>query len=137
MVAPGCWCMNSTSLSRALPAIAPVPGSRSAEAPVPGPRRRWPQPARLLSPLVLVVLWQAASMAGLISGRTLASPAQILITGWGLLVSGELPWHMLVSLGRVAAGLTIGLSIGTALGLVAGLSRLGETIVDAPVQMLR
>lgn len=92
---------------------------------------------RYLSPLVLVLLWQAASMAGLVSPRTLGSPGQILVAGWGLLASGELSWHLLVSLGRVATGLAIGLTIGAGLALVAGLSRLGEDIVDAPVQMLR
>ncbi len=92
---------------------------------------------RLVSPLLLVLAWQAASTFGLLSPRTLASPLQILLTGWGLLASGELPWHLAVSLGRVAAGLAIGLSVGAGLALVAGLSRLGEDVVDAPVQMLR
>ena len=92
---------------------------------------------RLVSPLLLVLLWQAASTLGLLSPRTLASPLQILLTGWGLLASGELPWHLAVSLGRVAAGLAIGLSVGAGLALIAGLSRLGEDVVDAPVQMLR
>ena len=92
---------------------------------------------RLVSPLVLVLAWQAASTFGLLSPRTLASPLQIVLTGWGLLASGELPWHLAVSLGRVAAGLLIGLSVGAGLALIAGLSRLGEDIVDAPVQMLR
>lgn len=92
---------------------------------------------RFISPLVLVLLWQAASTFGLLSPRTLASPLQIVLTGWGLLASGELPWHLAVSLTRVMAGLAIGLSVGGALALIAGLSRLGEDIVDAPVQMLR
>ncbi len=90
-----------------------------------------------MSPLLLVLAWQAASTLGLLSPRTLASPLQILLTGWGLLASGELPWHLAVSLGRVAAGLLIGLSVGAGLALIAGLSRLGEDVVDAPVQMLR
>ncbi len=92
---------------------------------------------RLVSPVVLVLAWQAASTLGLLSPRTLASPVQIVLTGWGLLASGELPWHLAVSLGRVLAGLAIGLTVGAGLALVAGLSRLGEDIVDAPVQMLR
>ena len=92
---------------------------------------------RFLSPLVLVLLWQAASMAGLISPRTLAAPSTILATAWDLLLSGELPHHLLVSLGRVAAGLGIGVAAGIALALVAGLSRIGEEVVDAPMQMLR
>ncbi len=98
---------------------------------------RWTPLRRLVSPLALVLAWQAASMAGLLSPRTLAPPSQILTTGWGLLVSGELPWHLGVSLARVAAGLAIGVSVGAGLALIAGLSRLGEAVVDAPVQMLR
>ena len=97
-------------------------------------RTRW---RRFVSPLVLVLLWQAASTSGLLSPRSLAAPSAILTTAWTLLVSGELPWDVAVSLGRVAAGLALGLSVGTVLALVAGLSRLGEDIVDAPVQMLR
>ena len=101
------------------------------------PDHRWPRLRRYLSPLVIVCVWQAASAAGLLSPRTLASPLQILATAWGLLISGALVWHLLVSLGRVMGGLAVGLVVGGGLALVAGLSRLGEDIVDAPVQMLR
>lgn len=92
---------------------------------------------RLFSPLVILVLWQAASWLGLISPRVLAAPSDILAAAWKLTLSGALLHHLLVSLGRVVAGLTIGLGLGTALALVSGLSRLGEDIVDAPMQMLR
>jgi sulfonate transport system permease protein len=92
---------------------------------------------RFASPLVLVLLWQLGSMAGLIPARTLAAPSAILTTAWGLLVSGDLPYHLAVSLGRVALGLVIGVSVGAVLDIVAGLSRRGEDIVDAPMQMLR
>ncbi len=124
--------MSSSSLTSPLP-----PDARADGVAPPVSTSAWPKVRRYLSPLVLVLVWQGASLAGLISPRELASPAQILVTAWGLLVSGELPWHLLVSLGRVAAGLAIGLSIGAGLALVAGLSRLGEDVVDAPVQMLR
>ena len=108
-------------------------------------RRRWPAISgrdfaklrRFISPLVLVLAWQAGSMAGLIPARTLASPATILTTAWHLLQTGELEHNLLVSLARVAVGLVAGVAIGTALALVSGLSRLGEEIVDAPMQMLR
>jgi sulfonate transport system permease protein len=92
---------------------------------------------RFLSPLVLVLLWQAASMAGLIAPRTLAAPSTIIATAWELLLSGELPHHLLVSLGRVAGGLAIGVTTGVVLAVIAGLSRIGEEVVDAPMQMLR
>jgi sulfonate transport system permease protein len=92
---------------------------------------------RFVSPLLMVLIWQAASSAGLMSARLLASPAQILTAAWTLAVSGELGWHVAVSLARVAAGLAIGVTVGGALAVVSGLTRLGEDIVDAPVQMLR
>ena len=51
--------------------------------------------------------------------------------------SGELPTNVLVSLGRIGAGVLIGGAMGVALALVGGLSRLGETFVDPPLQIVR
>jgi sulfonate transport system permease protein len=115
-------------------AVAP---SAPLRVPFSFPRPDLSRYRRFLSPLVIVLLWQAASMAGLIAPRTLAAPTTIIATTWELLLSGELPHHLLVSLARVALGLAIGVSTGVALALVAGLSRRGEDIVDAPMQMLR
>ena len=92
---------------------------------------------RFVSPLAIVLLWQAASMSGLVSPRTLAAPTTVLASAWALTVSGELPHHMLVSLARVTVGFSIGITTGAVLAVLAGLSRLGEDIVDAPMQMLR
>ncbi len=92
---------------------------------------------RVASPLLLVAAWQLASSAGLISARTLASPASVAASFWHLVLDGTLPVDTLVSLGRVAAGLAIAVAAGVAMALVAGLSRLGEDAVDAPVQMAR
>jgi sulfonate transport system permease protein len=92
---------------------------------------------RYLVPLGLVATWQIGSSAGLIPARTVASPATILQTFADLTLSGELPTHLLVSLGRVATGLAIGVTVGTILALISGLSRRGEDLVDATVQMLR
>lgn len=92
---------------------------------------------RYLSLLVLLFGWQAASSLGLVSARSLASPVQVLAAGLALAASGELPWHVAVSLARVAVGLTLGLTVGAGLALWAGLSRVGEEVVDAPIQALR
>jgi len=92
---------------------------------------------RFLSPLVLVLLWQAGSMLGVISPHILAAPATILVAAWGLTITGELPYHLFVSLRRVLAGLALGVTIGGTLAIISGLSRRGEEIVDAPMQMLR
>ncbi|MBV8591455.1 MAG: ABC transporter permease [Acetobacteraceae bacterium] len=92
---------------------------------------------RFVTPLLLVVLWQAGSMAGLISARTLAAPSAILRAAWELTLSGELPYHLFVSLQRVLIGFGLGVGAGTVLAIIAGLSRRGEDIVDAPMQALR
>jgi len=92
---------------------------------------------RLISPLVLIGLWQAGSSLGLIPSDLLASPAHVLGAAWALTVSGKLPYHLLISLRRVTLGLVLGASLGCGLAVIAGLSRWGEDIVDPPMQMLR
>jgi sulfonate transport system permease protein len=86
---------------------------------------------------VLLLAWQAASSSGLVSAQTLASPWQIVLTARELLNDGTLVHNLVVSLLRAGAGLALAIVIGVALALAAGLSRLGEDIVDAPLQMLR
>jgi sulfonate transport system permease protein len=92
---------------------------------------------RFLVIAILLGLWQYASWSGSLSVQTLASPAEVWAAGVQLWQSGELLPSIWVSLRRVVEGLLIGVSIGGVLGLVAGLSRIGEEIVDAPLQMLR
>jgi sulfonate transport system permease protein len=92
---------------------------------------------RAAVPILLVVLWQVASWAGWIDGSTLASPIEVwhaFTRSWS---SGQLWPSIVTSLRRVVIGLAIGVSAGTVLGLIAGLSRIGEELVDAPLQMLR
>ena len=125
--------MSVISLSSAV-RVAP---RLSTASPVIRKRATWSGWRRFVSPAVIVLAWQAASMAGLISPRVLAAPTTILATAWGLLESGELVTNMLVSLQRVAIGLGIGVVAGTVLAVAAGLSRAGEDVVDAPMQMLR
>lgn len=93
--------------------------------------------ARYLSPLVLILVWQIACSTGLLSTRLVASPAQILATGWSLVQDHTLPTNLGVSLLRAAAGLSLALLTGTGLALISGLSKVGENIVDAPLQIFR
>ena len=97
----------------------------------------WLRYRRYAPPLFIVILWQVGVSLGLIPTRTLASPTMIARTFAELIASGELPRHLLVSLGRVAAGLGIGITVGTTLALISGLSRRGEDLLDATLQMLR
>jgi len=101
-----------------------------------GARWTWSQ-QRWISPVVLLLLWELAARSGYIPARVLAAPSTVFETMWHMIVSGELGSNLLVSLLRVLAGLAIGVSVGVTLALISGLSRVGETIVDSPVQMLR
>ncbi|MEV8547128.1 ABC transporter permease [Streptomyces sp. NPDC051572] len=92
---------------------------------------------RTTGPLVLLALWQLLSSTGVLTSDVLASPGRIAHVGWDLIDSGSLTSAMATSLQRVAIGLLLGTVIGTGLALVSGLFRVGEDLVDAPVQMLR
>jgi sulfonate transport system permease protein len=92
---------------------------------------------RFATATVLILAWQAGSMLGLIPTRTVAAPSAILTSMVTLLASGELQQNLLISLGRVGIGLGIAVVIGTGAALIAGLSRIGEEAIDAPLQMVR
>lgn len=92
---------------------------------------------RSATTILILLAWELASEAGLIPARILAAPTAVAGTFWSMLASGELESNLLVSLGRVVAGLSIAIMLGTSLALAAGLSRLGELAIDAPMQMLR
>lgn len=103
-------------------------------------RNRWRIPGfalRLISPLLLLLLWELASQSGLLPTRVIAAPSAIASTLWELIRSGELLHHLLVSLRRAATGLSIGIVIGVSVALLSGLSKHGEIALDSPMQMLR
>ncbi|MFF0251462.1 ABC transporter permease [Micromonospora zamorensis] len=98
------------------------------------PARRW---WRLASPVALVLGWELASRTGLLAPEKLPAPSDVLATGWRLSRDGTLGVHLLDSLTRAGAGLLIGGVLALALGALAGLLRLGDDLVDPPVQMAR
>ncbi|MBR1222998.1 ABC transporter permease [Bradyrhizobium sp. U87765 SZCCT0131] len=99
---------------------------------------RLPRPLRrLIGPLAVFLLWQLASITGLLPREILAGPAAVAASAGQLLATGELQQAVLTSLGRAVCGLAIGGSVAIALAVVAGLFRLGEDLVDSTVQMLR
>jgi sulfonate transport system permease protein len=96
--------------------------------------RRW---RRVLTPVLLVLGWEAAARVGLLSPEKLSPPSEVLAAAWRLSVDGTLGRNLLDSLTRAAIGLAIGGALGLLLGAVAGLLRLGDDLVDPPVQMAR
>jgi sulfonate transport system permease protein len=124
---------------RMTPDASVAPSSGLMAVPSRARRRRLGSPLlrRLLGVAAAVAAWQALSSAGVIDPHVLASPATAASTAWALVQDGQLPQAARASLLRVLAGLAIGGAVGTGFGLLSGLSRLGEELVDAPLQMLR
>jgi NitT/TauT family transport system permease protein len=77
----------------------------------------------VLSPILLLVVWEAAGRLGLIDARFFPPPSAIGEAFPRLVASGELESNTVVSLGRIAIGFVIGAVPGLVLGLAMGLSR--------------
>lgn len=101
------------------------------------PGRRGIRWRRAVTPLVIVIMWQVGASAGLLDEKTFSSPWQVLDTFWTLAENGTLPRNLAISLVRIGIGLVLGGSTGVVLGLLSGLFRLGEDLIDAPLQMIR
>ncbi|WP_026422161.1 ABC transporter permease [Actinokineospora inagensis] len=92
---------------------------------------------RVSVPALILLLWWYSTSHGWVSTEVFASPGQVVQAFWELVNTGQLWDFGLASLRRAGLGVGIGVSVALVLGLVAGLSRLGEELVDATVQIIR
>ena len=100
-------------------------------------RRRAAVPLRLLVPVSIFAAWWILTATGAIASTTLSTPAATWDAFVELLRHQDLVGDIAVSVRRAALGLALGAGVGLALGIVVGLTRLGEELLDAPLQMLR
>lgn len=75
----------------------------------------------VLSPLILLAIWELAARLGKIDTRFFPPPSAIFAVTGTLIQSGELWANVSVSLVRIAIGFTIGAVPGIILGLAMGL----------------
>jgi sulfonate transport system permease protein len=116
--------------------VTTLTAEAATAAPTRSRQRRWGI-IRLLSPLVLLALWQAGSALGLIPQDVLPAPSLIAEAGVELIGNGQLADALRVSGLRVVEGLVLGGVLGVALGTAVGLSKWFEATVDPPMQMVR
>jgi len=106
---------------------AELAGGRSRNQPLAG------RIVSVLSPLLLLVLWEILARAGVVDIRVFSTPSRIVGTFWPAVVTGELLYHTWVSVQRIILGFLAGAVPGVVLGLSMGLFPLVRAALEPMV----
>ena len=87
-----------------------------------------PQILHALSLLLFVGLWQG--LAVYLQADSLPAPATVIAVLWRETVSGQLPYHLGVTLFRLVISFTIAMLLGCAIGIALGRSRRLDAFFD-------
>lgn len=90
---------------------------------------RFPFLLQLLSVALFAALWEAAALAA--DSRLLPGPAAVLVVLGQGLGDGELPYHVAITLARVAASFVIAMVVGTAIGIAMGRLKTLDRVLDS------
>jgi len=90
----------------------------------------------LISPIGLLVVWELLLRAGIGDRRFIPAPSDIAERFFLLLRSGELEWHVLVTLYRVFAGFLVGSAPAVAIGLLMAMFKPVRIFVDPLIAAL-
>jgi ABC-type nitrate/sulfonate/bicarbonate transport system permease component len=89
----------------------------------------------ILSPALLLLLWQFGAAVGWVDTRFFPAPSAIFAEARDMILSGELWLHVSISLQRIVIGFCIGavpgVVIGLAMGLFSPIRALIQPLVDA------
>jgi len=100
----------------------------------PGRRIRY---AFWIGPILLLAIWVIGSAVGFIKPEILTAPWDVVKEFKNQWSDHDLLGNITTSLRRSALGLACGILGGVVLALISGLSRLGESVIDGPVQIKR
>ncbi|MFB6725131.1 ABC transporter permease [Kribbella sp. NPDC056345] len=123
--------------------VTTLPGLRTVTRTAPVVRRRRLGPGKpirfgaAIGPVLLLAVWSVGSATGWIDQRVLSAPWTVVTTAGELIADGRLQSNLWTSSQRALVGLGLGIVLGVVLALISGLSRLGEAILDGPIQIKR
>jgi len=92
---------------------------------------------RLAGIILAIVAWEVLSATGVLDPTILPGPGAVLSAAGHMIADGELQTNLWSSLQRVFWGVLFGLVAGVTISLFSGLSQLGESLVDGPMQVVR
>jgi ABC-type nitrate/sulfonate/bicarbonate transport system permease component len=92
---------------------------------------------RLLSPLLVLIVWEVITSAGWVESWFLPVPTEVLKTLYQMTVSGELLEHTAISMGRAITGYALAAVVGISLGLLIAWSTIIEDFFDPLIELLR
>jgi NitT/TauT family transport system permease protein len=108
---------------RSGPAAADVTPATIEAAVRPRPWQRYGPRLALLSPIVVLLLWELLSQAGALDRRFFPPPSQVVGQLGDARTQARLPADIVASLSRILVGFSIGSVLGALLGLWLGLFR--------------
>ncbi|MDR2081570.1 MAG: ABC transporter permease [Campylobacteraceae bacterium] len=91
----------------------------------------------IILPVLIIIVWKAADIAGYIVPYTMPPPEDIVITAVEFYNDGTLLKHIGVSFMRVVEGFGIALVLALFLGVIIGLSRRFEKLTDSVLQIIK
>ncbi|MBO3084544.1 ABC transporter permease [Cellulomonas fengjieae] len=112
-------------------------GSRRPSSTGPLNRRGTRALVGLALPVLVLVLWQWVTSAGIVAPYQLPSPASVWNAAVDLAERNLLAPYVAISTQRVLIGFAIGSAIGLLLGAVVGLSRLGDALLAPTLGAIR
>ncbi|WP_436532245.1 ABC transporter permease [Actinoplanes sp. HUAS TT8] len=101
-----------------------------------GPGRRF-RFSFWVGPILVLAVWSIGSSTGLIKPAVLTAPWDVVTAFRDQWSDHDLLGNVLSSLQRAVVGLAFGVTAGVVLAVVSGLSRIGESVFDGPIQIKR
>ena len=84
----------------------------------------------LIIPIVMIIFWDISVRWRWVPSTLIASPLEVVIRFWAMLLNGEIFKHLSISLWRLTLGFVIGSFLGVIVGALVGFSRILARFIE-------